>query len=146
MHGDLKTSDNGDYNNSPHTTTYRNKVEQPQQTLPQNAAKTTPVERPLDPKKRKWLPWWPSGNIIEWIEDAKKARPLPHTEIILNNVQRKRKRWQMKNAKAEPRHMRHKEHETANYTTHHRTATSRKNPHDTHKGMRTFRHTTQSAT
>jgi hypothetical protein len=56
---------------------------------------------------------WPSGNIVEWIEDAKKVRPLPHIEIILNNVQSKRKRWQMNRAKAETRH---DEHETANYT------------------------------
>ena len=67
-------------------------IEQPQQTLPQDTVKTTPVERPLEPKKRKRLPWWLSGNIVEWIEDAKKARPLPHTKIILNNVRRKRKR------------------------------------------------------
>ncbi len=74
MHGDLETSRDDHYNNSPHTTTNRISVEKPQQTLPH---KTTPVERPLDPKKRKLLSWWPSGNIVEWIEDAKKARPLP---------------------------------------------------------------------
>ena len=57
MHGDLQTSDNDYYNNSPHTTTNRIiSVEQPQQTLLQDTAKTTPVERLLDPKKRKRLP------------------------------------------------------------------------------------------
>jgi hypothetical protein len=66
MHGDLQTSDNVYCNNIPHTTTNRTtSVKQPQQALPQNTAKTTPVERPLDPKKRKQLPWWPSGNIVE---------------------------------------------------------------------------------
>ncbi len=114
MHGDLQTSDNDHYNNRPHTTTNRTtSVEQPQQTLPQDTAKITPVERPLDPKKRKRLPWWPSGNIVEWIEDAKKARPLPHTENILNRVQGKRKRWQINSAKAEKTH---NEREAANYT------------------------------
>ena len=57
MHGDLQTSNDEHYNNSPHTTTNRNSVEQAQQTLPQDTAKTTPVRRPLDPKKRKRLPW-----------------------------------------------------------------------------------------
>ena len=59
MHGNLQTTDDDHYNNSPHTTTIRNSVEQPQQTLPQDTAKTTRVERPLDPKKvkkRKQLP------------------------------------------------------------------------------------------
>jgi hypothetical protein len=50
MHRDLQTSEDGDYNKSSHTITNRNSVEQPQQTPPQDTAKTTPVERPLDPK------------------------------------------------------------------------------------------------
>ncbi len=33
MHGDPQTSDDGHYNNGLHTTTNRNSVEQPQQTL-----------------------------------------------------------------------------------------------------------------
>ncbi len=58
MAGDLQTSDNDHYNNSPHITTNRTtSIEQPLQTLPQDTAKTKPIERPLDPNKRKRLPW-----------------------------------------------------------------------------------------
>ena len=91
MHGDLHTRDDDHYNNSPHTTTNSTSVDQQQQTLPQDTAETKPTERPPEPKKRKWPTWWPSGDIVEWIKDAKKARPLPYIEIILSNEQRKRK-------------------------------------------------------
>ena len=116
MHGDLHTRDTRDddhYNNSPHTTTNSTSVDQQQQTLPQDTAATKPTERPPEPKKRKRPTWWPSGDIVEWIKDAKKARPLPHIEIILSNEQRKRKHWQMNSTKAETPHT---EHETANDT------------------------------
>ena len=43
------------------------------------------------PKKRKRMQWWPSENIVKWIEDAKKSRPLPQIEIMIYNEQRKRK-------------------------------------------------------
>ncbi len=45
MHGDLQTSDDDPYKNSPHTTTNRNSVAQQQQTLPQHTAKTTPQQK-----------------------------------------------------------------------------------------------------
>ena len=47
MHGDLHTRDDDNYNISPHTTTNSTSVDQSQQTLPQDTAATTPLERPL---------------------------------------------------------------------------------------------------
>ena len=134
MHGDLHTRDTRDDdhdNNSPHTTNKSTSVDQQQQTLPQDTAATKPTESPPEPKKRKRPTWWPSGDIVEWIKDAKKARPLPHIEIILSNEQRKRKHWQMNSTKAETPHT---EHETANYT--HRTACiPKRGPRDKNEGM-----------
>ena len=77
-------------------------------------------------------------NVLK-TQKTRKAHPLPHTEIILNNIQRKRKRWQMNSTKAETTH---NEHETAKYTAQNNDQTE--NPtQDTHEGIKTSRTATQ---
>ena len=95
MHGDLQTSDDDHYNKSPHTTTNRTSVD-PSHNKPYHKTRhsrndtSRKTARPKEAQTATMVAM--SGNIDEWIKDAKKIRPLPHIEIILTNVQRKRKR------------------------------------------------------
>ncbi len=93
MHGDLHT----------HVTIIINIIAHTQQpTAPASTSHNKPYHETQQrrykqkdtaraPKKRKRMQWWPSENIVKWIEDAKKSRPLPQIEIMIYNEQRKRK-------------------------------------------------------